>query len=137
MLFSLSGVTVGTAADELPQLSWHTDRFRLKAWTQGKTGYALVDAGMRQLWHTGWMHNRVRMVVASFLVKHVLIRWQDSASWFWDTRVDANLANNTLGWQWVAGCGADAAPYFRILNPVLRGEKSTLTATTSGDGYPN
>ncbi len=102
---------------------WLSDRLGFKAWTQGKTGYPLVDAGMRQLWHTGWMHNRVRMVVASFLVKHLLIRWQDGAAWFWDTLVDADLANNSLGWQWVAGCGADAAPYFRIFNPVLQGER--------------
>ncbi|MEO6829665.1 MAG: FAD-binding domain-containing protein, partial [Acidobacteriaceae bacterium] len=102
---------------------WRTDRRSMKAWTQGDTGYPLVDAGMRQLWHTGWVHNRVRMVVASFLVKHLLIPWQDGASWFWDTLVDADLANNSLGWQWVAGCGADAAPYFRIFNPVLQGEK--------------
>ena len=78
---------------------------------------------MRQLWHTGWMHNRVRMIVGSFLVKHLLLPWQDGAAWFWDTLVDADLSNNTLGWQWVAGCGADAAPYFRIFNPVLQGEK--------------
>jgi deoxyribodipyrimidine photo-lyase len=78
---------------------------------------------MRELWHTGWMHNRVRMIVASFLVKHLLIRWQDGAAWFWDTLVDADLANNTLGWQWSAGCGADAAPYFRVFNPVLQGRK--------------
>ena len=78
---------------------------------------------MRELWHTGWMHNRVRMVVASFLVKHLLIGWQEGAAWFWDTLVDADLANNTFGWQWVAGCGADAAPYFRIFNPVIQGEK--------------
>ncbi len=90
---------------------------------RGKTGYPLVDAGMRELWRTGWMHNRVRMVVASFLVKHLLIGWQEGAAWFWDTLVDADLANNTLGWQWVSGCGADAAPYFRIFNPVLQGEK--------------
>jgi deoxyribodipyrimidine photo-lyase len=83
----------------------------------------LVDAGMRQLWRTGWMHNRVRMVVASFLVKHLLLPWQDGAKWFWDTLVDADLANNTLGWQWSAGCGADAAPYFRIFNPVAQGQK--------------
>jgi deoxyribodipyrimidine photo-lyase len=102
---------------------YRTDGLSMKAWTHGKTGYPLVDAGMRQLWHTGWMHNRVRMIVASFLVKHLLIRWQDGASWFWDTLVDADLANNSLGWQWVAGCGADAAPYFRIFNPVLQGEK--------------
>lgn len=78
---------------------------------------------MRELWTTGWMHNRVRLVVASFLVKHLLIPWQVGAQWFWDTLVDADLANNTLGWQWTAGCGADAAPYFRIFNPVLQGEK--------------
>jgi deoxyribodipyrimidine photo-lyase len=95
----------------------------LLAWQQGQTGYPIVDAGMRQLWHTGWMHNRVRMIVGSFLVKHLLLPWQDGAAWFWETLVDADLANNTLGWQWVAGCGADAAPYFRIFNPVLQGEK--------------
>ncbi len=96
---------------------------KLKAWQQGKTGIPLVDAGMRELWHTGWMHNRVRMVVASFLVKNLRIHWLEGARWFWDTLVDADLANNTLGWQWVAGCGADAAPYFRIFNPVLQGER--------------
>jgi deoxyribodipyrimidine photo-lyase len=95
----------------------------LAAWQQGQTGYPLVDAGMRELWQTGWMHNRVRMVVASFLVKHLLIDWRQGAAWFWDTLVDADLANNTLGWQWTAGCGADAAPYFRIFNPVTQGEK--------------
>jgi len=78
---------------------------------------------MRELWHTGWMHNRVRMVAASFLVKHLLISWQQGAAWFWDTLVDADLANNTLGWQWVAGCGADAAPYFRIFNPMIQSAK--------------
>jgi deoxyribodipyrimidine photo-lyase len=94
-----------------------------QAWKRGKTGYPLVDAGMRELWHTGWMHNRVRMVAASFLVKHLLIDWQAGAAWFRDTLVDADLANNTLGWQWVAGCGADAAPYFRIFNPAIQAEK--------------
>jgi deoxyribodipyrimidine photo-lyase len=78
---------------------------------------------MRELWYTGWMHNRVRMIVASFLVKDLLLPWQEGAAWFWDTLVDADLANNTLGWQWTAGCGADAAPYFRIFNPVIQGEK--------------
>jgi deoxyribodipyrimidine photo-lyase len=78
---------------------------------------------MRELWHTGWMHNRVRMLAASFLVKHLLIPWQEGAAWFWDTLVDADLANNTMGWQWSAGCGADAAPYFRIFNPVIQGER--------------
>ena len=96
---------------------------RLKAWQQGQTGYPLVDAGMRELWHTGWMHNRVRMVAASFLTKNLLIPWEEGARWFWDTLVDADLANNTLGWQWTAGCGADAAPYFRVFNPVLQGER--------------
>lgn len=95
----------------------------LHAWQQGKTGIPIIDAGMRELWSTGWMHNRVRMVVASFLCKNLRISWQTGAQWFWDTLVDADLANNTMGWQWVAGCGADAAPYFRIFNPVLQSEK--------------
>lgn len=96
---------------------------KLRAWQRGQTGYPIVDAGMRQLWTTGWMHNRVRMIVASFLVKHLRLPWNAGAAWFWDTLVDADLANNTLGWQWSAGCGADAAPYFRIFAPVLQGEK--------------
>ena len=87
------------------------------------TGYPIVDAGMRQLWHTGWMHNRVRMIVASFLVKDLLIPWQAGAAWFLDTLVDADLANNSASWQWVAGSGTDAAPYFRIFNPTLQGKK--------------
>jgi deoxyribodipyrimidine photo-lyase len=102
---------------------WARDDDALEAWQAGRTGYPLVDAGMRQLWLTGWMHNRVRMVVASFLVKHLLVHWLAGARWFWDTLVDADLANNTMGWQWVAGCGADAAPYFRIFNPVAQGER--------------
>ncbi len=102
---------------------WRSNARRLKAWQQGQTGYPMVDAGMRQLWATGWLHNRARMIVASFLVKHLLVRWQDGAAWFLDTLVDADLANNTMGWQWVAGCGVDAAPYFRVFNPVLQGEK--------------
>lgn len=95
----------------------------LQRWQTGHTGIPLVDAGMRELWHTGWMHNRVRMVVASFLTKHLRLHWQHGARWFWDTLVDADLANNTLGWQWVAGCGADAAPFFRIFNPVTQARK--------------
>jgi len=95
----------------------------LRAWQQGQTGIPIVDAGMRELWHTGWMHNRVRMIVASLLTKNMLIPWQEGARWFWDTLVDADLASNTLGWQWTAGCGADAAPYFRIFNPVTQAEK--------------
>lgn len=99
---------------------WRGDPKALEAWQRGLTGYPLVDAGMRQLWHTGWMHNRVRMIAGSFLVKDLLLPWNTGAAWFWDTLVDADLASNTLGWQWVAGCGADAAPYFRIFNPVTQ-----------------
>ncbi len=102
---------------------WRSDAEALKAWQQGRTGYPIVDAGMRELWHTGWMHNRVRMVTASFLIKHLLIDWRLGEQWFWDTLVDADPANNTASWQWVAGSGADAAPYFRIFNPILQGEK--------------
>jgi len=95
----------------------HEDKKLLTAWQTGQTGIALVDAGMRQLWETGWMHNRVRMVVGSLLTKNLGIHWLHGARWFWDTLVDADLASNTLGWQWVAGCGVDAAPYYRIFNP--------------------
>jgi len=102
---------------------WRHDEKSILAWQRGRTGYPIVDAGMHELWTTGWMHNRVRMVVASFLVKHLLIHWSHGARWFWDTLVDADLASNTLGWQWTAGCGADAAPYFRVFNPILQGEK--------------
>lgn len=108
---------------EFNDFPWQSDRDNLRAWQRGRTGFPIVDAGMRELWHTGWMHNRVRMIVASFLVKDLLIPWQEGTAWFWDTLVDADLANNTLGWQWTAGCGADAAPYFRIFNPVTQGEK--------------
>jgi len=108
---------------EFAAFPWRREAKGLTAWREGRTGYPLVDAGMRELRRTGWMHNRVRMVVASFLVKHLLIRWQEGAAWFWDTLVDADLANNTLGWQWVAGCGTDAAPYFRIFNPWIQAEK--------------
>ena len=100
---------------------WADDAAGLEAWQRGRTGYPIVDAGMRELWHTGWMHNRVRMIVASFLIKDLLIPWQSGQDWFWDTLVDADLASNAASWQWVAGCGADAAPYFRIFNPVTQG----------------
>jgi deoxyribodipyrimidine photo-lyase len=99
------------------------DPASLERWQEGRTGYPLVDAAMRQLWQTGWMHNRARMVAASFLVKDLLVPWQDGQDWFWDTLVDADLANNAASWQWVAGCGADAAPYFRIFNPVLQSRR--------------
>lgn len=104
-------------------LPWQTNPDWLKAWRQGKTGYPIVDAGMRQLWRIGWMHNRARMIVGSFLTKDLLIPWQEGAHWFWDTLVDADLAVNTLNWQWVAGCGADAQPFFRIFNPATQSEK--------------
>lgn len=102
---------------------WLWDTVELPAWQHGETGIPIVDAGMRELWQTGWMHNRVRMIVGSLLTKNLRTHWLEGARWFWDTLVDANLANNTLGWQWIAGCGADAAPYFRIFNPVTQGEK--------------
>jgi len=102
---------------------WADDPVGLRAWQRGRTGFPIVDAGMRQLWATGWMHNRVRMIVASFLVKDLRISWLEGARWFWDTLVDADLAANTLGWQWAAGCGADAAPYFRIFNPTSQQQK--------------
>lgn len=106
--------------DDFP---WLDDDDGFRAWTRGETGYPMVDAGMRQLWQTGWMHNRVRMVVASFLVKHLLIDWRRGEQWFWDCLVDADPANNPANWQWVAGCGADAAPYFRIFNPTSQAER--------------
>lgn len=102
---------------------WGNNVKYLKAWQTGNTGYPIIDAGMRQLWQTGYMHNRVRMVVASFLVKNLKIHWHKGRDWFWDCLVDADLANNSASWQWVAGCGVDAAPYFRIFNPITQGEK--------------
>ena len=108
---------------DFKRFPWRHEAAWLRAWQKGRTGYPIVDAGMRELWATGWMHNRVRMIVASFLVKDLLLDWQEGARWFWDSLVDADLANNTLGWQWTAGCGADAAPYFRVFNPTSQGEK--------------
>jgi deoxyribodipyrimidine photo-lyase len=108
---------------EFAKFPWRNEKKLFVKWKAGNTGYPIVDAGMRQLLSTGWMHNRARMIVASFLVKDLLIPWQLGAQWFWEQLVDADLANNTLGWQWVAGCGADAAPFFRIFNPRLQGEK--------------
>ncbi|MFL5288761.1 MAG: cryptochrome/photolyase family protein [Rhodopila sp.] len=108
---------------EFAAMPWRDDPEALRAWQRGRTGISIVDAGMRELWQIGWMHNRVRMIVASVLIKHLLIPWQAGEAWFWDTLVDADLANNAVNWQWVAGCGADAAPYFRIFNPVLQGRK--------------
>lgn len=106
---------------------WLDDEIALKAWQSGQTGYPIVDAGMRELWQTGYMHNRVRMIVGSFLVKNLLLHWHHGENWFWDTLVDADLANNSASWQWIAGCGADAAPYFRVFNPVTQGQKFDST----------
>jgi deoxyribodipyrimidine photo-lyase len=108
---------------EFRAFPWLNDPVLLAAWQRGKTGYPIVDAGMRELWTTGWMHNRVRMIVASFLIKDLLMDWRKGATWFWDTLVDADLASNSASWQWVAGCGADTAPYFRVFNPSLQGAK--------------
>lgn len=107
---------------EFDRYPWILNSAQLRAWQRGQTGYPMVDAGMRELWHTGYMHNRVRMITASFLIKHLRIDWREGARWFWDTLVDADLANNSASWQWVAGSGADAAPYFRIFNPVEQGK---------------
>lgn len=105
------------------RIPWRDAPDDFAAWSRGRTGFPYLDAALRQLWTTGWMHNRTRMAVGGFLVKHLLLPWQAGARWFWDTLVDADLANNTLGWQWVTGSGADAAPYFRVLSPMLQGEK--------------
>ncbi|NND00434.1 MAG: deoxyribodipyrimidine photo-lyase [Gammaproteobacteria bacterium] len=102
---------------------WQENDAHLQSWQKGQTGHPLIDAGMRELWQTGYMHNRIRMVVGSFLVKNLLLDWRNGERWFWDCLLDADLANNSAGWQWIAGCGADAAPYFRVFNPVLQGKK--------------
>lgn len=120
----LATVNVQSRFDAFP---WRDDAAAFHAWTRGQTGYPLVDAGMRELYQTGWMHNRVRMVAASFLIKHLMIDWRRGEEWFWDTLVDADPANNPASWQWVAGSGADAAPYFRIFNPFLQGETHDKT----------
>lgn len=123
LLFHFSDTPTDPLNPAFSVFPWDMNEERLDAWRRGRTGYPIVDAGMRELWKTGTMHNRVRMVAASFLVKHLLQPWQEGAAWFWDTLLDADLANNTMGWQWVAGCGADAAPYFRVFNPMTQGER--------------
>ncbi|BBK38022.1 deoxyribodipyrimidine photo-lyase [Allostella sp. ATCC 35155] len=123
LLFHNDGLADAPLRPEYAAMPWRDAPEELRAWQRGRTGFPIVDAGMRQLWETGWMHNRVRMIVASFLVKDLLLPWQAGEAWFWDTLVDADLANNAASWQWVAGCGADAAPFFRIFNPVLQGRK--------------
>ncbi len=124
LLFHFPATTDQPLNPQFARFPWAVaDDAVLEAWRRGRTGIPLVDAGMRELWHTGWMHNRVRMVVASYLTKNLRQHWLHGARWFWDTLVDADLANNTAGWQWTAGSGADAAPYFRIFNPVSQGER--------------
>jgi deoxyribodipyrimidine photo-lyase len=123
LLYHFPHTTDAPLRADYARFPWANDPVGLRAWQRGRTGFPIVDAGMRQLWATGWMHNRVRMIVASFLVKDLRISWLEGAKWFWDTLVDADLAANTLGWQWAAGCGADAAPYFRIFNPTSQTEK--------------
>ena len=109
--------------NEFSKFTWDKSQSNFDLWTKGMTGYPIVDAGMRELWSTGWMHNRIRMVTASFLTKHLLLPWQMGEKWFWNTLLDADPASNTSGWQWVSGSGADAAPYFRIFNPIIQGQK--------------
>ena len=123
LLFHFPDLPRSNFRPEFDAFPWRSDAKLQKIWQRGRTGYPIVDAGMRELWHTGWMHNRVRMIVASFLVKHLGQDWRAGEAWFWDTLVDADAANNAASWQWVAGSGADAAPYFRIFNPVLQGER--------------
>ena len=123
LLFHSNDLAQRNFRPEFDRFPWLDDDEAREAWQRGRTGFPIVDAGMRELWTTGWMHNRVRMIVASFLTKDLLVDWRVGERWFWDTLVDADPANNPMGWQWVAGCGADAAPYFRIFNPVLQGEK--------------
>jgi deoxyribodipyrimidine photo-lyase len=123
LLYHFPDTTTKPMRPEFARFPWKRNEKLLRTWQRGRTGVPLVDAGMRELWATGIMHNRVRMVVASFLVKNLLQSWQEGARWFWDTLVDADLANNTMNWQWVAGSGADAAPYFRIFNPETQGKR--------------
>ena len=113
----------GNYSTKFDKFPWEKNPKFLDSWKKGVTGYPIVDAGMRELYSTGWMHNRVRMIVGSFLVKHLLVDWREGEKYFKNCLLDYNEANNVSGWQWVAGCGADAAPYFRIFNPILQGEK--------------
>lgn len=123
LLYHFPGLPSKSFNAKFDGFPWVKNKKLLDAWKAGKTGYPLVDAGMRELWQTGYMHNRVRMVVASFLVKNLMNHWHNGRDWFYDCLLDADLANNSASWQWVAGCGADAAPYFRIFNPITQGEK--------------
>lgn len=137
MLVNFPHTTDKPFQEKFSQFPWKRSDKKLEhAWQQGQTGYPIVDAGMRELWQTGYMHNRVRMIVASFLTKNGLLHWKKGAKWFWDTLVDADLAQNTMNWQWVAGCGVDAAPYFRIFNPITQSQKFDTNGTYVGRWCP-
>jgi deoxyribodipyrimidine photo-lyase len=123
LLFHWPDLPTANFKPDFDRFVWRDDPAALKAWQTGQTGYPIVDAGMRELWATGFMHNRVRMIVASFLIKHLMIDWREGEAWFRDTLVDADIAQNAANWQWVAGSGADASPWFRIFNPITQGEK--------------
>lgn len=127
LLYQFPELPIKNLQSKFDKFPWHEDDDALRRWQRGQTGYPIVDAGMRELWQTGYMHNRVRMIVGSFLVKNLLLDWRHGERWFWDCLVDADLANNSASWQWVAGCGADAAPYFRIFNPITQGQKFDAT----------
>ena len=123
LLYNQPALPTENLQKKFDRFPWRDNAAELERWQRGETGYPIVDAGMRELWRTGYMHNRVRMIVGSFLVKNLLLHWCHGAEWFWDTLLDADLASNSASWQWIAGCGADAAPYFRIFNPVTQGKK--------------
>ncbi len=129
LLYYKPDLPVANLQKKFDRFPWANNKTHLEAWQKGMTGYPLVDAGMRELWQTGYMHNRVRMVVGSFLVKNLLMHWHHGEAWFWDCLVDADLAANSASWQWIAGCGADAAPYFRVFNPVTQSERFDAKAT--------
>lgn len=123
VLYYFPEIATSNFKTQFDDFGWQGDGELLKCWQEGRTGYPIVDAGMRELRETGWMHNRVRMIVGSFLVKDLMIHWLEGARWFWENLVDADLANNSFGWQWVAGCGLDASPFFRVFNPILQSQK--------------
>jgi deoxyribodipyrimidine photo-lyase len=123
LLYHFPALPYANFKPQFDAFPWKNDAQHIESWKRGLTGYPIVDAGMRELWRTGYMHNRVRMIVASFLTKHLLVDWRIGADWFLTTLLDADLANNSASWQWVAGSGADAAPYFRIFNPIIQSEK--------------
>jgi deoxyribodipyrimidine photo-lyase len=123
LLFHFPQIATENWKPEFDDFPWRDNPEGLSDWQHAQTGYPIVDAGMRELWHTGFMHNRVRMIVGSFLIKDLLVHWREGEAWFWDTLVDADLANNSANWQWVAGSGADASPFFRVFNPMTQGEK--------------